>query len=198
MHFSQALSQTRALFIYLFISHQRIESFLDFVLRRPVVHLFFLHCSQSGWSSAKRCGHSKPPNNRPFMMPCNAMMILLCPPAPTLHQLPQLHRNVVQQVTLSPPSLLVPAAATAIPTAATTSPVLPPSQPKSLFPQIKKMKKARNYGRGGGGLQTEHKERIHACSHTLPEKKEGVPFKCGAAALIHWVKMGEKGLTEVR
>lgn len=38
------------------------------------------------------------------MMPCNAMMILLCPPAPTLHQLPQLHRNVVQQVTRSPPS----------------------------------------------------------------------------------------------
>lgn len=59
------------------------------------------------------------------------------------------------------------------------------------------MKKARNY-RGGETLQTEHKERIHARSHTLPEKKEGDPFKCGAAALIHWVKMGEEGLTEVR
>lgn len=38
----------------------------------------------------------------------------------------------------------------------------------------------------------EHKERIHAQSHTLPEKKEGHPFKCGAAALIYWVKMGNK------
>lgn len=49
-----------------------------------------------------------------------------------------------------------------------------------------------------GALQTEHKERIHGQSHTLAEKKDGDPFKCGAAALIHWVKMGEKGVTEVR
>lgn len=41
-------------------------------------------------------------------------------------------------------------------------------------------------------MQTEHKERIHARSHTLPEKKEGYPFKCGAAALIYWVKMGRR------
>ncbi|CAB1428562.1 unnamed protein product [Pleuronectes platessa] len=71
-------------------------------------------------------------NNRPFMIACNAMMILPCPPPPTLHQPPQLHRNVVQQVTLL---LLLPAAATTIPTTATTSPVLPPSQPKPLFPK---------------------------------------------------------------
>ncbi|TNN83590.1 hypothetical protein EYF80_006108 [Liparis tanakae] len=85
---------------------------------------------------AKRCGHSKPPNNRPFMVSCNAMMILLCPPplhhhppppTPTLHQPPQLHRNVVQQVTRSVAT-----------TTTTTSPVLPPLQPKPLFSQIKK------------------------------------------------------------
>lgn len=138
---------------------------------------------------AKRCGHSKPPNNRPFMMPCNAMMILLCPPPPTLHQPPQLHRNVVQQVTRSPSSLPPATIAT------TTSPVMPPSQPKPLFSQIKKTEKARNY-RGGETLQTEHKERIHARSHTLLEKKEGDPFKCGAAALIYWVKMGKKEVTK--
>lgn len=44
----------------------------------------------------------------------------------------------------------------------------------------------------GGTLQTEHKERIHAQSYTLPEKKEGHAFKCRAAALIYWVKMGKK------
>lgn len=48
-------------------------------------------------------------------------------------------------------------------------------------------------------LQTEHKERIHARSHTLPEKKEGHTFKCRAAALIYWVKMGRRRrVAEVR
>ncbi|GLD70863.1 sulfated surface glycoprotein 185-like protein [Lates japonicus] len=150
---------------------------------------------------AKRCGHSKPPNNRPFMMPlqCNDDPALPStpppPPCTSLHSCTGMWSNKL------PAPLLLPAAATTIATTATTSPVLPPSQPKPLFPQIKKTKKARNYrggvGREGGRtLQTEHKERIHGLSHTLPEKKEGDPFKCGAAALIHWVKMGEGGVTE--
>lgn len=66
-------------------------------------------------------------------------------------------------------------------------------------------------GWGGAGPGVEgrlcgsaaHKGRIHPRSCTLPEKerekKEGDPFKCGAAALIYWAKVGEKNeVAEVR
>lgn len=63
------------------------------------------------------------------------------------------------------------------------------------------MKKGRNYRGGGvGGVEGfgYRAQRPDSCSVTntlggKKRKKEGHPFKCGAAALIHWVKMGKKG-----
>ncbi|KAG7238444.1 hypothetical protein INR49_030951 [Caranx melampygus] len=128
---------------------------------------------------AERCGHSKPLNNRPFMMPCNAMMILLCPPPSTLHQPPQLHRNVVQQVTRSTPP----------------PPPPPPPPPRcrhhhryhrhhlttpaaiateAPLPQIKKTKMARNYR---GGNSADRAQREDSCSLTYtPREKRGGPI----------------------
>lgn len=99
-------------------------------------------------------------------------------------------------------------ATTTIMTTAATSPALLPSfateGPLSPIKENGEGKKLLRWGGGGGGgwsvtLQTEHKERIHARSHTLPEKKEGHTFKCRAAALIYWVKMGRRRrVAEVR
>lgn len=57
-------------------------------------------------------------------------------------------------------------------------------------------------GVGWGGFG-DRAQRPDSCLVTYTDrkktrKKEGHPFKCGAAALIHWVKMGKKGVTEVR
>ncbi|XP_027139261.1 sulfated surface glycoprotein 185-like [Larimichthys crocea] len=94
---------------------------------------------------AKRCGHSKPANNRPFMMPCNAMMILLCPPplpppCTSLHSCTGMWSNKLPAPLRLLPSSQPPPPPPPPPPSLpphTTSPVLPPSQPKPLSPQIK-------------------------------------------------------------
>lgn len=199
-------SHTLRFNVLLRLSQRRKYVFLKFQFKLFLFIYFpFLKCSLSFYCSfifssialsqaevvAKRCGHSKPANKRLFMMPCTAMMILLCPPPPTLHQPPQLHRNVVQQVTRAPLSSLPPS--------------LPPPPPHQCchhrnrspsFPN-KKMKKGRNYRRGK--LCRQSTKRGFMVGHIHSQKKgDGDPFKCGAAALIHWVKMGEEGVTEVR
>lgn len=48
----------------------------------------------------KRCGRSRPANNRPFMMPCNAMMIPLPPHPPactSLHSCTGMSSNKIPQ-----------------------------------------------------------------------------------------------------
>lgn len=57
--------------------------------------------------------------------------------------------------------------------------------------QIKETEKARNYR--GGKLCRRSTKRGFMLAHIHSQrKKEGHPFKCGAAALIYWVKMGER------
>lgn len=145
---------------------------------------------------AQRRGQSQPANNRPFMMPRNAMMIPLCPPPPfstSLHSCTRMWSNKLPLPPPSPPRRhhhryhhhhLTSAAAIAT---------------EAPLSQIEKMKKARNYRGGGGGDEggggsTDRAQREDSWSvtYTLGGKKEGHPFKCGAAALIHWVKMGKK------
>lgn len=55
-------------------------------------------------------------------------------------------------------------------------------------------------GRRGTTLLSTKGGFILALVHSRrAEKKEGDPFKCGAAALIYWVKVGEKNeVAEVR
>ncbi|KAK5926555.1 hypothetical protein CgunFtcFv8_022117 [Champsocephalus gunnari] len=129
---------------------------------------------------AERCRHSKPANNRPFMMPCNAMMILLCPP-PTPHPAPA--STAAQEC--GPASYPLPPPPATIATTTTTSPVLPPSQPKPLFSPNKKdqevmdrpaltvcsfrpitMQRDKRSLRSGVATQSNHSSALQSATHT--------------------------------
>lgn len=153
--------------IFSLVSVQRYDLQISFF----IYHLFSFFSSiflTGAEVVAQRCGRSKPVNNRPFMMPCNAMMILLCPPPPTLHQPPQLHRNVVQQVTHSPPP----------PPCHHHQPSLPPPSPhhrgrhRNLSPYSpnKKGEKERNYR--GGKLFRRSTKRGFMVGHIHSQRKK--------------------------
>lgn len=137
---------------------------------------------------AKRCGHSELMNNRPFMMPRDAMMILLCPPPPpppNPHPAPA--STAAQECGPTSYPLrrhhhhLTSAAAVA-----TEAPLLPNKKSQRRQETI--------VGGwvvvvvvGGGGLCRRSTKRGFMVGHIHSQrkkKKEGHPFKCGAAALI--------------